>query len=98
MMLRLCIIVESFCSQVRNIFPHISLRDLPCHRTQEDIVSASGFPEALVGIFLGTSRNPGFEHFSVVRHNFITDLTLFESNPNIHGQEMMLVLPDQRLS
>ena len=33
------------------MFPHISLRDLPCHRTKEDIVSSSGFPEALVGSF-----------------------------------------------
>ena len=28
MMSRLCIIVESFYSQIRNIFPHISLYDL----------------------------------------------------------------------
>ena len=28
-----CIICESFYSKVRNIFPRISLRDLPCHRT-----------------------------------------------------------------
>ena len=35
MALLICFIVESFSSQVRNIFPHISLRDLPCHRTKE---------------------------------------------------------------
>ena len=35
MVLRLCIIVESFNSQIRNIFPHFSLRDLPCHRTMK---------------------------------------------------------------
>ena len=35
MALQLCIIVESFYSQVRNIFPHISLHDLPCHRTKK---------------------------------------------------------------
>ena len=33
MELRLCIIVASFYLQVSNIFPHISSRDLPCHRT-----------------------------------------------------------------
>ena len=35
MVLRLCKIVESFFSQVRNIYPHISLHDLPCHRTKK---------------------------------------------------------------
>ena len=44
MALRLCITVESFYSQVRNIFPRMS-------QDQEDIVSASSFPEALVGSF-----------------------------------------------
>ena len=29
------IIVESFYWQVRNIFPHISSHDLPCHRTMK---------------------------------------------------------------
>ena len=31
--LRLWMIVGSFYLQIRSIFPHISLRDLPCHRT-----------------------------------------------------------------
>ena len=35
MVLRLCIMVESFNSQVRNIFPLISLHDLPCRRTKK---------------------------------------------------------------
>ena len=35
MMFRFCLIVELFYSQVRNIFPHISLRDLPCHETKK---------------------------------------------------------------
>ena len=50
MALRLCFIVESFYSQVRNILPHISLHDLPCRKTMKK-VSASGFPEALLGSF-----------------------------------------------
>ena len=60
MELQLCFIVESFYSQVRNIFPHISLRDLPRHRTKRIFIYASGFPEALIGSFsLAPSRNPG---------------------------------------
>ena len=35
MVLRPCIIARLFYSQVRNIFPHISLRDLPCHSTKK---------------------------------------------------------------
>ena len=33
MVLRLCIVVELFCLPVRNIFPRISLHELPYHRT-----------------------------------------------------------------
>ena len=33
MELRLCIVVELFCSPGRDIFPHISLHDLPHHGT-----------------------------------------------------------------
>ena len=64
-------------------------------KDQESTVSASGFPEALVGSFsfFGSNRNNGFEHTSVVRNNiFCWFNTLFECNPNIHGQQMMLVL------
>ena len=35
MVLRLCVIVESFYSQIRIIFPHNSLHDLPCHWTKK---------------------------------------------------------------
>ena len=35
MVLWLCIIVASFYSKVRDIFPHISLRDLPCRKTKK---------------------------------------------------------------
>ena len=35
LVLRLCFIVESFYLQVRNAFPHISSRALPCHRTKK---------------------------------------------------------------
>ena len=51
MALRLCFIVESFDSQIRIIFPHISLRDLPCHRTNKILFLDQVFPEALVGSF-----------------------------------------------
>ena len=38
------------------------------------------FPEDLIGLFsIDSSRNAGFEHISVVCHNFITDFTLFLS-------------------
>ena len=35
MELRLCVTVDSFCSQVRNIFPRISVHDHLCHRTMK---------------------------------------------------------------
>ena len=41
MVLRLCIVVESFCSPVRNIFPRNSLHDLPCHRDHEEMFAPS---------------------------------------------------------
>ena len=65
---------------------------------QEDTVSASGFPDALVGsFFFRSNRNPGFEHLSLCslpqyRYSFYT---LFECIPNMHGQQMILVLPDR---
>ena len=66
---------------------------------QEDIVSVSSFLEALVGSFpFRSSRTPGFEQISVVLHNVLTNFdTLFECSPNVHGQEVMLVRPSQRL-
>ena len=50
--------------------------------------------------FLGPSRNPGFEHISVVCHNFITDfITLSLSASQIYVvKKWCLFLPDQRLS
>ena len=64
------------------------------------MISVPGFPEALVGSFSSApAETPGFEPISVVSHSIFADLTLsFECKPNIHGQEMMLVLPDERLS
>ena len=48
MVLRFCIIVESFYLQVHDISPHISLRDLPRYRTKKHQVSLKlwsvGFP------------------------------------------------------
>ena len=61
MALRLCTTVESLYSQVRNIFPHISLRDLPCHRTKKILLLHQ------VSLKLWSV---------VVCHDFITDLAL----------------------
>ena len=75
MALRLCIIVESFCSQVRNIFPHMSLRDLPCHRTKRYCFCIRIPWNSDRQFFFGSSRNLGFEHISVICHNILADLT-----------------------
>ena len=41
MELRLCIVVELFCSPVRNIVPRISLQDLPYNRIMRKWFAAS---------------------------------------------------------
>ena len=97
MALRLCVIVESFYSQVRNIFPHISLRNVPCHETKILCVHQVLLKLSSV-IFLWLQQKfwirtwlcslPLFHYWSY---------TLSECIPNTRGQEMMLVLPDQRL-
>ena len=99
MALRLCIIVESLYLQVRNIFPHISSRDLPCHRTKKTWFLHQ------VSLKLWSVVFPWHQQKSWIRtyfcnypqHPCLSDI-LFECNPNKHVRGMMLVLPNQRLS
>ena len=73
---RLCLIVASFYSPVRNIFPRISLHDLPCHRTMKISFrhQVSAWLVFLV-IFPSPGRNPCFEHTSAIIHNILAKLT-----------------------
>ena len=93
MMLRLCKIVESFYLQARNTFPHISFRYLPCQSTKKILflhqVSLKLWPVVFPWLLqkswirtclCSSPQYPGWLD------------TLFECIPNIHGQEMMLVL------
>ena len=97
---RLCIIVASFYSPVRNIFLCISLHDLPCHKTMK-ILFLHRFPRGFCfcQFFYSRVRNPRFEHTSVLIHNILANLTFSLSATQIkHGQRMILVLPNQSLS
>ena len=98
-MLRRWKFVESFYLQVRSIFPHISLRDLPCHRTKKILFLHQ------VSLKLWAVVCPWLRHKSWSQTYFYICLEypclfyfLFECNLNKHGQEMMLVLPGQTSS
>ena len=93
---RLWTIARLFYSQVRNIFPRISLHDLPYHRTMK--ISFRHQVSAWL-LFLAFFIAPA----EIMDSNMVLWLSclfdiLFECNPNTHGRGMMLVLPDQRLS
>ena len=96
MVLRHKKVVETFCSPVRNIFPRISLHDLPYHRTMRKCVLQISLNE---GICLFLQLKSLFQTYS---WNCLQYLCLFcflvECNPKKHGQGMMLVLPNQRHS
>ena len=95
---QLCVTVELFCWTVRNIFPRTSLHDLPCHKTRTMKNFLHPISWELV-VFLGISRNLGFEHISVIVHNILVFFDIFvEYNPNKHRQGMMFVGPNRFVS
>ena len=96
MELRLCVIVEFFGSPVRNIFPRISLHDLPCHGTMRKGLLQVSLNKAA---FLSVKQRSWIQTYSsnCLQYLCLSDI-LFECNPNKHGQGMMSVLPNQRLS
>ena len=81
MVLRLCVAVELFCSPFRNIFPHISLRDLPCHRTTMKYSHPISRKRV---VFHNSCRNPWFEHISVIVYNILAYLTFSLSTAQIN--------------
>ena len=88
MALRVCIIAQLFYSQIRNIFPRISLHDLPCHKTMKISFRHQGSPWLLfLTIFCSTSRNPWFEHTFVINHNILAYLTFSLSATQINMVE-----------
>ena len=98
MELRLCITAKLFYSQVRNIFQRISLHDLPCRGTKKILFLHQVSLKPWSTVFFGSSRNPRIELICRLPQYLCWFDTLLSANQNIHGQEMMLVLPDQRLS
>ena len=86
-------IVESFYLQVRNIFPHISLRDLPCHRTMKKYDNSRSME-----VFQFRQRKFVIQTWLC---NCPQYLCLFhivvECSPSIHDQGKMLVLPNRLL-
>ena len=85
---RLCTVVDSFDSPVRKIFPRISLHDLPRHGTMRKCLRQVSQTE----IF-----GSNIYFFNCPQYPWQCDI-LVECNPNNNGQEMMLVLQDQRHS
>ena len=96
MELRLCMTVELFCSPVRNIFPSISLHDLPYHNTMRKCLLQVSLNKAA---FQKPQQRSWIQTYSCdcLQYLWLFDI-LFECNPNKHGQGMMSVLPNQRLS
>ena len=89
--LRLCTIVELICLQVRNICPHISLHDLPYHRTKMKCLLRFFW---IRQFFHSSSWHPGFKQISVLVHNILADLTLSLSATQIYMvKKWCLVLP-----
>ena len=91
MVLRLWKFVESFYSLVRNIFPHIHFFACPfMSKDQEDMISASGFHEAL-------ERSLSLAPAEILASNISLWVNLiahrtffFEYNPNTCGRGMKL--------
>ena len=94
MELRLCVTVESSCLPTHNIAPHISLHDLPHHKTRKKHEDFEG-----IIVFLFSTRNFAIRTwFCDCPQYLCLFCMLFECNPSIHDQGKMLVLPNRLLS
>ena len=91
-------LLHSFIRQLTFSF-HTVLHDLPHHRTMKRECSRLvSLKLQFLVILFSSSRNPSFKLFCFFwQYPCLSDI-LFECNPNKHGQGMMLVLPNQRLS
>ena len=89
----LCRVVESSCSPTHNFVPHISWHDLPCHETMkkyEDSQSMEAFLFSSLKFWIQI-------WFCNCQQYLCLFHIVFEYIPSIHGQGMMLVLPNQLL-
>ena len=86
--LRLCILVESFYLQIRNIVPHISLRDLPCHKTKKIFFLHQVSLKLWSVVFLWLQQKSWNRTYlcSLHQYRFLFD-TLLQCNSNIHVQK-----------
>ena len=101
MSLRLCVqLLSSFSWLVRIIFPRISLHDLPCHGTKKILCSRQVSLRLQVLVIFHFLQEKSLTHTYFCNYPQYPCLfgILFECDPNTHGQGMMLVLPNQRLS
>ena len=90
MVLRLCIIVESFKGQVRNIVPHISSHDLQYRRTTKKYAY---FPSMVIYQF-PVQKFANQTWFCNCPQYLCLFRIVFECIPSIHDQGKMLVLPN----
>ena len=81
MVLRLCIVVELFCSPVHNIVPRTSLHDIPYHRTMRKCLRQV-FQNKIA--FCSSSRDFGFKHIPVIVCNIFACLTFSLSATQIN--------------
>ena len=78
MVLILCTVVASSCWLTHNIAPHISLHDLPYHKTMKKYEDFEG-----MAVFLSSRGNSRFEHGSVIVHNIFAYLAMSLSAPQV---------------
>ena len=91
MELILCRVEESFCSPTHNFVPHISRHDLPCHKTMKKYEDSPSMEASLFSPLKFWIQT----WFCNCQQCLCLFHIVFEYIPGIHGQKMMLVLPNQ---
>ena len=90
MELILCAVAGLFCSPAHNIAPHISLHDLPYHRTMRRCLRQVSLNKVTFLLLLQRIFCNCPQHLCSFR-------ILVEYNPNKHGQRMMSVRPKKNV-
>ena len=89
----LCRVVESSCSPTHNIVPHISLHDLPCHKTTKKYENSRSME-----VFQFSPRKFVIQTwFGNCQQYLCLFGIVFEYIQGFHDQGKMLVLPNQLL-
>ena len=93
---RSCNFEQLFCSSACNIAPHISLHDLPDHRTMKRCPRQVSLNK--VAFLLLLRRSKIQTYFCICPQYLCSFRILVECNPNKRGQGRMLVRPIRLLS